>query len=135
MIGTVIRPIGGNCLGAGCHERTKYKHDATDDDRHRLAASSDFEVPVMQLSPPITILALLAVMVAGTVSLAPPQRQVVQISVMLPTATHQKLANWGRQHASADGRALTVAQVIEAFAGNWTKASEAPAVHSEPRLK
>ena len=49
-----------------------------------------------------------AAMVAGVVWLAPPQRQAAQISVMLPTATHQKLAHWGRSHAGADGRACCV---------------------------
>lgn len=89
----------------------------------------------MRLSPPITVLALMAAMVAGVVWIAPPQRQAAQVTVMLPTATHQKLANWGRTHAGADGRALTVAQVIESFAGNWTDGSEAPADHSETRQK
>ena len=39
----------------------------------------------------------------------------------LPTATHQKLPHWGRPHAGAVGRELTVVHVIEAFAGNDTK--------------
>ena len=49
----------------------------------------------MHVSPPITVLAVLAVMVAGAVWLAPPQREVAQVSAMLPTSTYQKLALWG----------------------------------------
>ena len=97
----------------------------------RFAAYSSLQEPVMQLSPPITILALMATLVACTVWLAPPQRQAAQVTVMLPTATHQKLAHWGRTHADASGRALTVAQVIEAIADNWTEGSEAPTDQSE----
>lgn len=81
----------------------------------------------MYLSPPIAVLAVLAVGLAGTAWLAPPQHASGQVTMMLPTATHQKLALWGNKHASADGRPLTVAQVIEELANKLEKDSEDPA--------
>jgi hypothetical protein len=50
----------------------------------------------MYISPPISVLAIMAVMVAGTVRLAPPPREDAQVSVMVPAATYQKLTLWGR---------------------------------------
>jgi hypothetical protein len=50
----------------------------------------------MYISPPISVLAIIALMVAGRVRLAPPPREGAQISVMLPAATYQKLTLWGR---------------------------------------
>ena len=81
----------------------------------------------MHVSPPITVLAILAAMLAGAVWLAPPQRELAQVTVMLPTATYQKLALWGKEHGGADGRPLTVVQVIEELANKWEKDNEAPA--------
>jgi hypothetical protein len=81
----------------------------------------------MYISPPITVLAILAAMVASVVWLAPPQREVAQVTVMLPTATYQRLALWGKEHPGADGRALDVVQVIEELANNWKKNDKAPA--------
>ena len=72
----------------------------------------------MRLSPPITVLAILAVMITGTVWLAPPPQEAMQITVVLPTATHQKLAQWGADHPGTDGRPLTVLQAIEELASN-----------------
>ena len=89
----------------------------------------------MQVSPPITVLAILAAMVAGTVWLAPPQREVAQVTVMLPMATYQKLARWGKEHAGADGRPLTVVQVIEELANNSAKVNEVPANQPETRVR
>jgi hypothetical protein len=48
----------------------------------------------MYISPPIGVLAILAVGLAGAAWLAPPQREAAQVTVMLPAATHQKLALW-----------------------------------------
>jgi hypothetical protein len=81
----------------------------------------------MYISPSITVLAILAAMVAGTVWLAPPQREVAQVTAMLPTATYQRLALWGKEHPGAGGRALNVVQVIEELANKWEKNDEAPA--------
>ena len=70
----------------------------------------------MHLSPPITVLPILAVGLAGTVSLAPPPNKPSRATVTLSTATYQKLALWAKEHTGADGRPLTVVQVIEEFA-------------------
>ena len=45
---------------------------------------------------------------------------------MLPNATYQKLASWGKEYAGEDGRPLTVVQVIEALAKKREKDDEAP---------
>lgn len=62
----------------------------------------------MHVSPPISVLVIMAAVVAAAVWFAPPQREMGQV-----TATYQKLVLWGREHAGADGRPLTVALVIE----------------------
>ena len=89
----------------------------------------------MHVSPPITVLAIMAAMVAGAVWLAPPQREMAQVTVVLPTATYQKLALWGKEHAGADGRPLTVVQVIEEFASKWGKDNDAPASQAGTHVK
>jgi hypothetical protein len=81
----------------------------------------------MYISPPIGVLAILAVGLAGAAWLAPPQREVAQVSVMLPTATHQKLALWARHRADPDGRPLTVVQVIEELVNKWENNTKATA--------
>ena len=75
----------------------------------------------MYISPPIAVLAIAAVGVAATAWLTPPPREVAQAKVMLPTATYQKLAQWGKEQAGPDGRPLTIVQVIEEFANKWEK--------------
>jgi len=80
----------------------------------------------MYISPPLTILAFLAVVVASMAWLAPPQRHMTQITVMLPTATYQKLVLRGMMYARADERPLTAVQVIEELTKNWQRDNEAP---------
>jgi hypothetical protein len=89
----------------------------------------------MYISPPIAVLAILAVGLAGAAWLTPPPREVAEATVMLPTATHQKLALWGKEDAGADGRPLTVAQVIEKLAIEWEKENEAPANQPGTRVR
>ena len=81
----------------------------------------------MYISPPVAVLAILAVGLASTAWLAPPQHEVAQVTVMLPAATHQKLALWARDRAHPDGRPLTVVQVIEELVNKREKISRAPA--------
>lgn len=81
----------------------------------------------MRISPPIAVLATVAVGLAGTAWLAPPPPEVAQVNVLLPSSTYQKLALWGKEHAGADGRPLTVVQAIEELANEWEKDNEAPA--------
>lgn len=71
----------------------------------------------MYLSRPTIVLAILAVGVASTAWLAPPPpREIAQATVMLPATTYQKLALWAKDRASADGRPLTMVQIIEELA-------------------
>lgn len=70
----------------------------------------------MRLSPPITVLCLMAALVAGTVWLAPSKRDASQVPVMLPAATYHKLVLLGEGRVGVDGKALTVVQLIEEFA-------------------
>jgi hypothetical protein len=81
----------------------------------------------MYILPPIGVLAILAVGLASTAWLAPPQREVAPVTVMLPAATHQKLALWARDRADPDRRPLMVVQVIEEFVNKREKNSRAPA--------
>lgn len=70
----------------------------------------------MRLSPPITVLCLMAALVAGTVWLAPPKGEVSQVPVILPAATYHKLVLLGEGRVGMDGKAMTVAQLIEELA-------------------
>ncbi len=67
----------------------------------------------MKISIPITVLTILAVAVAGTAWLSPPVRDKAEVSIKLPAATYNKLALRMKGRTCADGRPLTVVQVIE----------------------
>lgn len=69
----------------------------------------------MYISPPIAVLAILAVGLASIAWLEPPQ-ELAPATVVLPASTYQKLALWGTEHIGEDGRSLLVAQVIEKLA-------------------
>ena len=77
----------------------------------------------MHLSPPLIVLVILAAMVAGTVWLAPVQRDLGQATVMLPAATYKTLALLAKEQVSANGRPLTVAQIIEQLTSGWEQGS------------
>ena len=70
----------------------------------------------MRISPPIIVLAIMAATLACTVWLAPPQHESAQVTVTLSATTYQKLKLWGTEHPEADGRALTVVEVINQLA-------------------
>lgn len=57
----------------------------------------------MYISPPIAVMAILAAGLTSTAWLPPQPRGMAQATVMLPAATYQKLALWGKEHISADG--------------------------------
>lgn len=78
----------------------------------------------MHFSPPLTVLAIMAATVAGAATLAPPQHEARQVTVMLPAATYQKLLTWGTEYAEENGRPLTIVQVIEALAIKCGKDNE-----------
>jgi hypothetical protein len=84
----------------------------------------------MYILSPITVLAILAVGLAGAALLAPRRpRAPAQATLKLPTATHQKLALWGRKkHAGAeDRRPLTVVPVVQELANRRGNDNEAAA--------
>jgi hypothetical protein len=71
----------------------------------------------MHFSPPITVLAFMAVLVAAAVWYAPPQSPAPQTAVMLPQATYDLLVAKGKLLPTGDGRPRSAAQVIEVLAG------------------
>jgi len=82
----------------------------------------------MHSSPPIIVLAILAVGVASTAWLSPRQSEASHVNVMLPVDTYETFAQFGKEYTDADGRPLTVAQVIEEFADIYEMDSELPEV-------
>lgn len=70
----------------------------------------------MRISRPLSVLALMATMVAGAAWYAPPQHDTAQMAVMLPGATYQLLARKGEAKVDANGRPRSVVQVIEDLA-------------------
>jgi hypothetical protein len=108
---------------------------ASDDKRTRSAALFASEEPQMHVSPTIAVLAIVTIGLAGTAWFAPPPCEVARVIVMLPTATYQKLALWGKEHAGAEGRPLTVVQVIEGHANRGEKDHEAPANDAGARVR
>ena len=80
----------------------------------------------MTLSPPISIIALLAVSVAGVTWYAPPDPQPKYVAVHVPAATYDKLEHWARGHPSESGQPLTVEQAIDMLMdGTSTESSRA----------
>jgi len=78
----------------------------------------------MYISPPIGVLAILAVGLASTAWIPPQPREIAQATVVLPAATYEKFALWGNEHIGADGQPLTVVQVIKEFVKRWDKDNE-----------
>ncbi|WP_193371363.1 hypothetical protein [Pelagibius marinus] len=70
----------------------------------------------MRLSRPLSVMILMAAMVAGAAWYAPPQNQTAQIAVMLPIATYHTLAQKGEAEVDSTGRPRSVVRVIEDFA-------------------
>lgn len=70
----------------------------------------------MRMSRPLSILILMAAMVAGAAWYAPPQDKTAQIAVMLPLATYHTLARKGEAEVDSTGRPRSVARVIEDLA-------------------
>ena len=85
----------------------------------------------MYLSPPLTVMAGMAALVAVTVWIAPPQEGHGAITITVPAATHQKLARWGAMHAGADGTPSTVVRAVEVLANDWERGQTAPPLNGE----
>lgn len=74
-----------------------------------------------------------AVAVAGGTWLAPSPRAKTQATtaVTLPNATYQKLTSWTEDEPGADGRPVTVVQLIEELADKWERDKGTPANQAE----
>jgi hypothetical protein len=88
----------------------------------------------MYVSPPITILALLAVAIAGAAWLKPPHREAAQVPVSASNATYSQFVLWTKDLAIAERQYLTAEQFIEALANKLGKDNEALATHTGKSL-
>lgn len=70
----------------------------------------------MRMSRPLSVLILMAVMVAGAAWYAPPQNKTAQVAVMLPLTTYHILARKGEAEVDSTGRPRSVVRVIEDLA-------------------
>jgi hypothetical protein len=89
----------------------------------------------MRLSPPITILAILVVGLAGIAWLAPPPSEPATVNIVLPAATYRRLAIRAEERGSAHGRPFTVMEVIEEFVNGLGSDNEIPTNTPEPSKK
>jgi len=80
----------------------------------------------MRLSPPITILVILVVGLAGIAWLAPTPSDPTTVNIVLPAATYRRLAIQAKERGSAHGRPFTVVQVIEEFVNGLGSDNEVP---------
>lgn len=70
----------------------------------------------MKLSPPILVLAFLAVVLAGVGLLKEPAPPRTHVTVNLPVATYDKVVLWAKGRTDNTGQALTVPVAIETLA-------------------
>ena len=80
----------------------------------------------MYVSPPVSVLAIVAIAFTGVAWLKSPPREVVRITVAVPTATYKKLLLWGQKHTDPNGQAPAVETIIEKFVIRWQKGDEPP---------
>jgi hypothetical protein len=67
----------------------------------------------MTFSPPLTVLAILALALAGTAWLAPEPSRLRPVTVNLPAGAYNELANEAQQRITAEGSPMTVSGIIE----------------------
>ena len=67
----------------------------------------------MTFSPPLTVLAILAVALAGTAWLAPEPSQLRPVTVNLSSGAYDEIANEARRRNTAEGSQMTVSGIIE----------------------
>jgi hypothetical protein len=67
----------------------------------------------MTFSPPLTVLAILALALAGTAWLAPEPSLLRPVTVNLPGGAYNELANEAQQRITAAGSPMTVSGIIE----------------------
>jgi hypothetical protein len=67
----------------------------------------------MTFSPPLTVLAILALALAGTAWLAPESSLLRPVTVNLPAGAYNELAKEAQQRITAEGSQMTVSGIIE----------------------
>lgn len=72
----------------------------------------------MIISPPLAVITIVAAGLAATAWLAPPNRS-AQITVAIPLSIYEQLALRTKGRTGPDGKPLTVAKIIEEFAGDF----------------
>ena len=70
----------------------------------------------MQLSPPVTVLAVVAVMVALTVWLVPNTDTPARTTVSISAAAYEQLVRGAQSRTGTDGQPMTVSQLVEELA-------------------
>lgn len=70
----------------------------------------------MPLSRPLSVLALMGILVAGAAWYTSPRQQTTKVAVSLPADVYKLLALKGETDVDASGTPRSVVQVIEAFA-------------------
>ena len=66
----------------------------------------------MRLSPPISILIILAASMIGVASMTPTEPEAAEVVVLIPAATYNKLAGWSKTDTDMNGASLSVAHII-----------------------
>jgi hypothetical protein len=67
----------------------------------------------MTFSPPLTVLAILGLALAGTAWLAPEPSQLRPVTVNLSSGVYDEIANEARRRSIAKGSQMTVSGIIE----------------------
>jgi hypothetical protein len=67
----------------------------------------------MTLSPPLSVLAILGVALAGTAWLAPEPSQLRPVTVNLSVGAYDELANEAQRRSTAMGSKMSVSGIIE----------------------
>jgi hypothetical protein len=67
----------------------------------------------MSVSPPLSVLAILAAALAGTAWLAPQPSPLRPVTVNLSAAAYGELANEAQRRSTVDGSPMTVSGIIE----------------------
>jgi hypothetical protein len=67
----------------------------------------------MTVSPPLTVLAILGLALAGTAWLAPEPSQLRPVTVNLSAGAYNEVVNEARRRSTLEGSQMTVSGIIE----------------------
>ena len=67
----------------------------------------------MTVSPPLTVLAILGLALAGTAWLAPEPSQLRPVTVNLSAGAYNEVVNEARRRSTVEGSQMTVSGIIE----------------------